>query len=64
MMKSRDENNELPADFDQWLSRWALESMGVLALDTRFGVLDDQESKEAQKIMKVCHGVPDEKSFT
>lgn len=52
MLNTRDENNELPADFDQWLNRWALETMGVLALDTRFGVLDEQESEEARNIVK------------
>ncbi|KAL1397369.1 hypothetical protein pipiens_009812 [Culex pipiens pipiens] len=35
----RDEKNEMPGDFNQWLNRWALESIGVLALDTRLGAL-------------------------
>ncbi|XP_053692836.1 cytochrome P450 CYP12A2-like [Sabethes cyaneus] len=48
----RDDKNELPADFDQWLNRWALETMGVLALDTRLGVLAKQQSDEAEHIVK------------
>ncbi|XP_053692436.1 cytochrome P450 12b1, mitochondrial-like [Sabethes cyaneus] len=47
----RDDKNELPADFNQWLNRWALESMGVLALDTRLGVLGEQLSDEAEHIV-------------
>ncbi|EDS34541.1 cytochrome P450 98A1 [Culex quinquefasciatus] len=48
----RDEKNELPADFNQWLNRWALETMGVLALDTRLGVLDKEMSTEISNIVK------------
>ncbi|XP_058818870.1 cytochrome P450 CYP12A2-like [Topomyia yanbarensis] len=50
MKNIRDEKNELPDDYDQWLNRWALETMGVLALDTRLGVLKD-ESDEAKHIV-------------
>ncbi|XP_055539504.1 cytochrome P450 CYP12A2-like isoform X1 [Wyeomyia smithii] len=53
IMKSiRDEKNELPADFDQWLNRWSLESMGMLAMDTRLGVLGEHLSEEAEYILK------------
>lgn len=51
MVRIRDDKNELPGDFSQWLNRWALETMGVLALDTRLGVLDDSESEEAKLIV-------------
>lgn len=54
----RDEKNELPKDFDQWLNRWALETMGVLALDTRFGVLKDEQTEEAKTILGV--GISDD----
>ncbi|XP_052899594.1 probable cytochrome P450 12a5, mitochondrial [Anopheles moucheti] len=47
----RDSKNELPKNFDQWLNRWALETMGVLALDTRLGVLESDQSQEAKKII-------------
>lgn len=53
MRDIRDEKNELPADFDQWLNRWALESMGVMALDSRLGILEKTRSKEAEHILKV-----------
>lgn len=36
---NRDANNELPADFGHELNKWALESIGVIALDQRLGVL-------------------------
>lgn len=36
---SRDDNNELPAAFGHELNKWALESIGALALDQRLGVL-------------------------
>ncbi|ETN60582.1 cytochrome P450, family 12 [Anopheles darlingi] len=49
----RDAKNELPADFDQWLNRWALETVGVLAVDTRFGVLKSGESEQAKRIIKL-----------
>lgn len=51
MLNMRDSKNELPANFKQWINRWALESMGVLALDTRFGLLDNKQSVEAQIIV-------------
>uniref|UniRef100_A0A182TWT1 Uncharacterized protein n=1 Tax=Anopheles melas TaxID=34690 RepID=A0A182TWT1_9DIPT len=53
----RDEKNELPKDFDQWLNRWALETMGVLALDTRFGVLKDEQTEEAKTILGLVRNI-------
>uniref|UniRef100_A0A2M3ZBT6 Putative cytochrome n=1 Tax=Anopheles braziliensis TaxID=58242 RepID=A0A2M3ZBT6_9DIPT len=53
----RDAKNELPADFDQWLNRWALETMGLLALDTRFGVLRSNQSVEAQTIISLVRDI-------
>lgn len=38
---TRDDNNELPATFGDELNKWALESMGVIALDHRLGVLTE-----------------------
>lgn len=52
MLTTRDIKNELPANFKQWINRWALESMGVLALDTRLGLLDSEQSEEATIIVK------------
>lgn len=53
MANLRDEKNELPADFNEWLSRWALETTGVLALDTRLGVLHSTDSGEGQRLVDV-----------
>ncbi|XP_029727599.1 probable cytochrome P450 12a4, mitochondrial [Aedes albopictus] len=53
MLKIRDERKELPADFGQWLNRWSLESTGVLSVDSRLGVLDEQESEEARRIVQL-----------
>ncbi|XP_055641942.1 cytochrome P450 12b1, mitochondrial-like [Toxorhynchites rutilus septentrionalis] len=52
MKNLRDEKNEMPADFNQWLNRWALETMGVMALDTRLGILEKNKSDEAEHIVK------------
>lgn len=49
----RDDKQELPADFNEWLNRWALETMGVLVLDTRLGVLNKEQSAEVQKLVRV-----------
>lgn len=53
MLKIRDNKNEMPADFNQWLNRWALEVTGVISVDSRLGVLDAEESEEAKRIVKV-----------
>ncbi|XP_052870893.1 cytochrome P450 CYP12A2-like [Anopheles cruzii] len=57
--KLRDAKQELPADFDQWLNRWALETMGVLALDARLGVLQTEQTEEAKKILALVRNVFD-----
>lgn len=38
---SRDAKNEVPDTFAQDLNKWALESIGVIALDQRLGVLEE-----------------------
>uniref|UniRef100_A0A182PZ57 Uncharacterized protein n=1 Tax=Anopheles epiroticus TaxID=199890 RepID=A0A182PZ57_9DIPT len=55
----RDAKRELPPDFDQWLNRWALETMGVLALDTRLGVLRPEQTTEAKAIISLVRNVFD-----
>lgn len=42
-IEKRDANNELPADFGYQLNKWALESIGVIALDQRLGVLSEND---------------------
>jgi hypothetical protein len=51
----RDQNNETPANFGNHLNRWSLESIGVIALDTLLGVLDEgKETERSKLIIKVC----------
>ncbi|XP_055595528.1 cytochrome P450 CYP12A2-like [Uranotaenia lowii] len=47
----RDEKSELPGNFNQWINRLAMEMMGVLALDTRLGVLSADKAGEAEKLV-------------
>ncbi|XP_052864320.1 cytochrome P450 CYP12A2-like [Anopheles cruzii] len=53
----RDAKNELPENFDEWLNRWALESMGLLALDTRFGVLKADQSEQAKTVIALVKDI-------
>uniref|UniRef100_A0AAG5DB37 Cytochrome P450 n=1 Tax=Anopheles atroparvus TaxID=41427 RepID=A0AAG5DB37_ANOAO len=55
----RDEKHELPNDFDQWLNRWALETMGVLALNTRFGMMKGREMEQGNAIIKMVRDIFD-----
>ncbi|KFB35468.1 cytochrome P450 CYP12F2 [Anopheles sinensis] len=55
----RDAKQELPANFDEWINRWALETMGVLALDTRLGVLKTDQTEEAKKILALVRAIFD-----
>ncbi|XP_075168655.1 cytochrome P450 49a1 [Haematobia irritans] len=47
----RDENDELPGNFLHELYKWALESVGRVALDTRLGCLTPEGNEESQKII-------------
>lgn len=48
-----DENSELPNDFANEIHKWALECIGLVALDTRLGCLDGtlDPKSEPQKII-------------
>lgn len=48
---SRDTNNEVPATFGQDLNKWALESIGCIALDQRLGVLKGNDPNVNQLIV-------------
>lgn len=50
----RDANEEMPADFGRELSLWALESIGMIALDRRLGVMVFERDDEAEKLITVC----------
>ncbi|XP_018333056.1 probable cytochrome P450 301a1, mitochondrial isoform X2 [Agrilus planipennis] len=53
MMEMRDEREEMPADFDNEIHKWALECIGKVALDVRLGCLDPNlpPDSEPQKII-------------
>ncbi|KAF5302351.1 hypothetical protein FQA39_LY10390 [Lamprigera yunnana] len=53
MMEMKDKNDEMPADFDNEVHKWALECIGRVALDARLGCLDPNLSisSEPQKII-------------
>ena len=40
----RDAKNEMPDDFYETLNEWALESVGLIALDTRLGIMKNPEA--------------------
>nr|WCC58035.1 cytochrome P450 [Pharsalia antennata] len=50
---SQSHNNEMPEDFENELYKWAMESVGVIALDKHFGCLNLNApmDSEAQKII-------------
>nr|UZE89823.1 cytochrome P450 CYP301A1 [Chrysoperla zastrowi sillemi] len=53
MNEMKDENDEMPSDFDNEIHKWALECIGRVALDVRLGCLDPNLSpdSETQKII-------------
>ncbi|PSN46858.1 putative cytochrome P450 301a1 [Blattella germanica] len=53
MCEMKDENNEMPADFDNEIHKWSLECIGRVALDVRLGCLDPNlpTDSEPQKII-------------
>uniref|UniRef100_A0A182LWL8 Cytochrome P450 n=1 Tax=Anopheles culicifacies TaxID=139723 RepID=A0A182LWL8_9DIPT len=51
IQEMRDENNELPGDFLHELYKWALESIGRVALDTRLGCVSRDGNDESKRII-------------
>ncbi|CAH1986316.1 unnamed protein product [Acanthoscelides obtectus] len=53
MLAMKDENGEMPSDFDNEIHKWALECIGRVALDTRLGCMDPHlpPDSEPQKII-------------
>lgn len=49
----RDAKDEMPDDFGNELNLWALESIGVIALDQRLGVLSFDRNPDTEQIIKV-----------
>lgn len=50
MKASRDENNELPANFLYDLNSWAMESISFIALDTRLNAVGTNKNKDAKAL--------------
>lgn len=51
----RDANQELPDEFGNKLNEWSLESIGMIALDHRLGLMSKNRNEEAINIIKVTH---------
>lgn len=49
----QDDKNEMPDDFQNELFRWALESISLIALEQRLGLLSTDGDQENQKIINV-----------
>lgn len=49
----QDDKNEMPDDFQNELFRWALESISLIALEQRLGLLSNDGDQENQKIINV-----------
>lgn len=47
----RDENMETPDDFLNEIHKWSLESLGLIALDTRLGCFEACEGSESQRLI-------------
>lgn len=50
--KARDANNET-LDFSRYVERWSLESIGIVALDTRLGVLHPSTNNKADRLAQL-----------
>lgn len=45
----RDDKMEMPVDFWEKINEWALESIGLISLDSRLGILKDRGASEQGK---------------
>ncbi|XP_053616368.1 probable cytochrome P450 49a1 [Plodia interpunctella] len=51
LRKIRTDNMETPEDFVNEVHKWSLESLGLIALDTRLGCFEATEGSESQKLI-------------
>lgn len=49
----RNSKDEMPDNFGIELNQWALESIGVIALDQRLGVMSNERNQESEAVIKV-----------
>ncbi|KAG8302514.1 hypothetical protein J6590_031585 [Homalodisca vitripennis] len=56
MQEMKDENGDMPTDFDNEIHKWSLECIGRVALDVRLGCLDPKLTgdSEPQKIINAA----------
>ncbi|XP_037044398.1 probable cytochrome P450 12b2, mitochondrial [Bradysia coprophila] len=47
-----DDNHEMPSNFAVELEKWSLESIAVIALEHRLGIITNENDAESQKIIK------------
>lgn len=52
MKKNRSAKSETPENFLDYLNEWALESIALITLDRRLGVMENPESSKVNQIMK------------
>jgi cytochrome P450 family 12 len=50
--KIRDDKNETPENFFESLTEWGLESVAIIALDTRLGLIENPENSKLCKLVK------------
>jgi hypothetical protein len=46
----RDKNDETPSDFLENINEWALESVGLIALDNRLGIFENPEASKLNQV--------------
>ncbi|XP_017782393.1 PREDICTED: cytochrome P450 CYP12A2-like isoform X2 [Nicrophorus vespilloides] len=51
MEKLMAKNNEMPANFEHELNKWALESIGIITLDRRLGCLEENPTEEVHALI-------------
>lgn len=52
MKKTRDANGETPSNFLEFINEWALESIALITLDKRLGVMENPDSSEVNRLLK------------
>lgn len=56
IMQKRDEKNEVPANFGNFINMWSLESIAFITLSRRLGILNENNQDEnAKKLIKVSY---------
>lgn len=54
MGQMRDENGEMPGTFMEDLGGWSLETVGLIALDRRLGVIKSDRGEDVNRFIQVC----------